>query len=113
MSSTRLPEKLAGNLETVYVDFIFKNLFAAGVTISNPTLLIQDNVSAERELTGNDLDFADGAIIGTGDNSMTVSQKFEMGVGGIDYLLICSVEGSDGTKQTIELILPVVSKRLG
>jgi hypothetical protein len=106
-----LPSKLAGNIERVYVDFDFSNLFATGVTISNPELDINAD-PVPRVLTGNDLAFQDNAIIGTGENSMVVSQMYDMGIPG-DYLLRCTVDGSDNTRQTIELILPVVSKRLG
>lgn len=111
MADILLPAKLPG--ESVFVDFDFTDLFndalRSGVTISGlPVVTISTKIGSETPA----LLVADGALALDGTN-LIASQKFKTGTAGVSYLLSCAAIGSNGSNQTIQLILPVVDLRLG
>lgn len=101
-----LPETIPADV--VAVKFDFTNLFDTGVTISSIDANTVEVYGGVGDNTPDTL--KDGSPIPSG---MIYSQKYTGGVVGTNYLLKMRAIGSDGTKQTISLILPVVAQRLG
>lgn len=101
-----LPPKLVS--EVVAVQFDFTNLFDTGVTIAS----IEANDVSVYGGVGDDTP----ANLKSGSeaaNGMIYSQKYQAGIADTNYLLTMRAVGSDGTKQEINLVLPVVARRLG
>jgi hypothetical protein len=103
-----LPEKLAGDIEKVFVDFDFNPLFNTGVTIT-PV-----NPSAISVCGGGPDTTPQSMLVGTPQISNgVVSQLYKGGNADTQYLLTVGATGDDGSAQVIQLILPVVAKRIG
>lgn len=103
----QLPRKLPE--EVVFVDFDFTALFNTGVTITIDGQT-QDVYGGNVDAAPDNIKSGSPAPDTTG---MIFAQKYIGGVAGTTYRLKLRSIGSDTSKQTITLYLPVVAERGG
>jgi len=97
--------KLVG--EACFVDFDFSDLFDEDVTIASHEFSFEQ-YPVDADFGSDDLNMVSDNVAG-----MVVSAELDKGVSGVSYLLYCLATGSDGSKQGIQLVLPVVNRRIG